>query len=184
MIPEAIFAPLPSNENPFKNQSAYEKAQVRIETSAYETYPEMTRAEFKIFGAVGDEMYDAYKAILDWLKLPYVHDNFGEDHLARREWFKTLDKEQNLEMLKNKFRNNPVSVLAMNINNLKSLLARNKTMPADSATLFPDNKSKFVKLRQTHVADKRRIIMEEIEIQCENIIAFLEQCVTHQKIAA
>jgi hypothetical protein len=169
-----------SMENPFE-QNAYEKAGVRIEASKFENLPEMEKRQFAIFGPKADEIYESYKAVIHWLKLPYVHDNFGEDHLARRKWFKTLSKEENLEMLDNKFRNNPVTVMVLHLNNLKMLL---ELPPNDANPPLSDNKINFTKLRQTHDASERRRIMEAFEGQCETIIDYLNARVRKRKLAA
>ncbi|MDD5438549.1 MAG: hypothetical protein PHC70_05435 [Patescibacteria group bacterium] len=170
------------NENPFQ-MSPYEVAAVRIEPSKFEAMPELDRAQFNVFGSIADDIYDSYKAIMHWLKLPYVHDNFEEDHLARRKWFETLSKEQNLEMLENKFRNNPAGVLAAHINYLKTLLKKSHFLPTN-LSLFTDNKPNFKKLHQTHVAEERRAVMENFESQCLAIISYLESCLESKKLAA
>lgn len=170
-------------ENPFE-QHPYKKAEVHVEPSKFEGLSELNRSQFAIFGAKADEIYESYQAIIHWLKLPYVHDNFGEDHLARRAWFKTLNKEEYSEMLKNKFRNNPAGVLAMHIKQLKIFLKKSRFLPLDSERLFPDNSQNFAKLKQSHVAEERRAVMENFEAQCQAIIEYLNSCVSRQKLAA
>ncbi|MFA6099352.1 MAG: hypothetical protein WC750_00560 [Patescibacteria group bacterium] len=183
MIAEPAFSQTPSSENPPQKKTAYETAGINIEHSEHKHLSEMDRSRFEVFGSSADGIYESYKAVINWLKLPYVQDNFGEDHMARREWFKTLSKEENLEMLKNKFRNNPVAVLAMNLNNLKMLLKRSGHLP-DPDKLFPDNKPNFIILRQSHNPAERKAVMQQIESQCEAIIDYLESYINSQKIAA
>jgi hypothetical protein len=170
---------MPPSEAAFAPQVPEKPRQpaIRVEETAYKDFPVLGEEDFKVFGQQAQDIYEAYAEVVKWLKMPYLHDDFT-DHLERSAWLKGLSPEERSRMMDNKFRNNPVAIAILNLNNLKSYLAQVK---GGSSVTFPDLRPERTLLPTVTDPVGRQEVMSRIEHKMKEGIQGLEKLLTKQE---